>query len=182
MELPWDLLYLTPRKNFKKNFFAYCHYNITMPSHCVWLWFHIGSIHMAIPAFGFEGHILSRGLSGAGARSIARLARPCVDRSFTHVHVYSRAHDDFFSCFKASIQRSDEDWRLLAFLSSSITLTDKNCSQNKKKGLASALPASVAGSSYLSSSKVKNKDHWTTNVIDRTVSVEQTERPSSRKA
>ena len=55
-------------------------------------------------------------------------------------------------------------------------------SNQKKKGNASALPASVAGSSCLSSSKVKNKDRWTTNGIDRTVSVEQTERPSSRKA
>ena len=46
----------------------------------------------------------------------------------------------------------------------------------------SSLPASVAGFSYLSSSKVKNKGRWTTNAIDRTVSVEQTERASSRKA
>ena len=44
---------------------------------------------------------------------------------------------------------------------------------NQKKGHASALSASLAGSSYLSSSKMKNKDRWRTNGIDRT---------SSRKA
>ena len=43
----------------------------------------------------------------------------------THVRVYSRAtHVDFFW---------DEDWRLLAILSSSITSTAKNCSQTKKE-------------------------------------------------
>ena len=50
----------------------------------------------------------------------------------THVRVYSKAtYDDFFSAFFDP--RSDEDWHLLAFLSSSITSTDKNCSQTKKK-------------------------------------------------
>ena len=99
-----------------------------------------------------------------------------------YLRVYSRARWLFF--LLSSIQRRDEDWPLLAFLSSSITSTDKNWSQTKKKkkGHVSALPASVAGSSYLSSSKVKNKDRWTTNGIDRTVSVAQTERVSSRKA
>ena len=96
------------------------------------------------------------------------------------MRVYSRAHDDFFFCFLRSNDRTKTGVCLLSFLLQSLRLT-KTVLKTKRKGLASALPASVAGSSYLSSSKVKNKDHWTTNGIDRTVSVEQTERPSSPK-
>ena len=132
----------------------------------------------AIPAFGFEGHILAAVSRGPAPGRSRGWPGPAFDRS------HSRADDVFFFFFflPSSIQRSDEDWRLLAFLSSSITSTDKKLFSNQKKGHASALPASVAGSSYLSSSKVKNKDRWTTNGIDRTVSVEHTERLSSRKA
>ena len=124
--------------------------------------------------------VISQPRSLGGRRPVDRAAGAALRLiDFTHVRVYSRAtHDDFFFLL-SSIQRRDEDSPLFAFLSSSITSTDKNCSQTKKKGYASALPA---GSSYLSSSKVKNKDRWTANGIDRTVSIEQTERASSRKA
>ena len=138
------------------------------------------ALSTAIPGFGFEGHF---------AAAVSRGRRP-VDRAagaalrlidVTHVRVYSGPGLLTVTFFLlSSIQRRDKDWPLLAFLFSSITSTDKNCSETKKKGHASALPASVAGSSYLSSSKVKNKDRWTTNGIDRTVSVEKTERASSR--
>ena len=61
----------------------------------------------------------------------------------THVRVCYRATwNDFFHL--SSIQHSGEDWRSLAFLSFSITLTDKNCSQTEKIGHASALTASVS--------------------------------------
>ena len=128
--------------------------------------------------------VISQPRSLGGRRPVDRAAGAALRLiGFTHVRVYSRAtHDDFFSAFKASVQRRDEDWPLLAFLSSSITSTDKTVLKPKKKGHASALSASIAGSSYLSSSRVKNKDRWTTNGIDWTVSVEQTERASSRKA
>ena len=86
----------------------------------------------------------------------------------------------FFFCLRSN-DRTKTGVCLLSFLLRSLRLT-KIVLKPKKKGHASALPASVAGSSYLSSSKVKNKDRWTTNGIDRTVSVEHTERPSSRKA
>ena len=127
--------------------------------------------------------VISRPRSLGGRRPVDRAAGAGLRMiDLTHVRVCSRAtHDDSFFLL-SSIKRRDKDWPLLAFLSSSITSTDKNCSQTKKKGHASVLPASVAGPSYLSSSKLKNKDRWTTNGIDRTVSVEQTERASSCKA
>ena len=84
----------------------------------------------------------------------------------------------FFFCLLRSNDRTKTGVCLLSFLLRSLRLT-KIVLKPKKKGHASALPASVAGSSCLSSSKVKNKDRWTTNGIDRTVSVEHTERPSS---
>ena len=42
-----------------------------------------------------------------------------------------------FFCF---LRRSDEDWRLLAFLFPLITLTDKNCSQTEKKAMQALFP------------------------------------------
>ena len=87
---------------------------------------------------------------------------PAFDQSYS----CTRVPQSWLFFLLSLIQRSDKDWRLLAFLSSSITSTDWNCSQTKKKGHATALPASVAGSSYLSSSKVKkqrsfyDQRHW----------------------
>ena len=136
------------------------------------------------PGLRFRKSHLSRGLSAAGARSIARLARPCVWsisfqswRCFFFFFFFF-----FFAFFDPTIGRrlafacfpfffDHFDWQKLF--------------SNQKKWpckRSEPLPASVVGSSYLSSSKVKNKDRWTTNGIDRTVSVEHTERPSSRKA
>ena len=132
----------------------------------------------AIPAFGLK--VISQPRSLGGRCPVDRAAGAAL--RLIDLTPELTMFFFFFFFLPSSIQRSDEDWRLLAFLSSSITSTDKNCSQTKKrKGHAIALPDSVAGSSYLSSSKVKNKDRWTTNGIDRTVSVEHTERPSSRK-
>ena len=131
----------------------------------------------AIPAFGFEGHI-SAAVSRRPAPGRLRGWRsPAFDRS------HSRDDDFFFFffCLLRSNDRTETGVCLLSFLLRSLRLT-KTVLKPKKKGHASALPASVAGSSYLSSSKMKNKDHWTTNGIDRTVSVEHTERPPSCKA
>ena len=143
--------------------------------------------------------VLFFGQGSTTRRTLTLLHRRPVDRAagaalglidLTHVRVYSRAtHNDLFSSFllsndqtKTKNLRSDKNWRLLALLSSPITSTNKSCSQTENKGHASALPTPVEGSSCQSSSKVKNKDRWTTNAIDRTVSVEQTERALSRKA
>ena len=93
----------------------------------------------------------------------------------------------FFFCLLRCNDRTKTGVCLLSFLLRSLRLT-KIVLKPKKKWpckRSEPLPASVAGSSYLSSStgkKKKNKDRWTTNGIDRTVSVEHTERPSSRKA
>ena len=125
--------------------------------------------------------VISQPQSLGGRRPVDRAAGT-AQRSInlTHVRVYSRAtQNDFF--LLSSIQRSDEDWRSLAFISLRSLRLTKIVLKPKNKGHASALPASVAGSSYLSSSKVKNKDRWTTNGILRAVSIEQTERASSRK-
>ena len=115
-----------------------------------------------------------------GRRPVDRTAGAALRLiDLTPVRVYSRAtHDDFFFCFLRSNDRTETGVCFLSFLLRSLRLTKTVLKQPKKKGHASALPASVAGSSYLSSSK----DRWTTNGIDRTVSVEQTERASSRKA
>ena len=129
----------------------------------------------------FRSSFHSRGLSGAGARSIARLVRPCV---WSILLMYACTPKLLtMSFFSAFFDPTKTGVCLLSFLLRSVRLT-KTFLKPKKKGHASALPASVAGSSYLSSCKVKNKDRWTTNGIDRTVSVEQTERlaASSRKA
>ena len=130
----------------------------------------------AIPAFGFEGHFTAA--VSRGWRPVDRTAGPALRLiDLTPVRVYSRAtHDDFFFCFLRSNDRTKTGVCFLSFLLRSLRLTKTVL--KPKKGHASALPASVAGSSYLSSSK----DRWTTNGIDRMVSVEQTERASSGKA
>ena len=127
--------------------------------------------------------VISQPRSLGGRRPVDRAAGAAVRLiDLTHVCVYSRAtHDDFFSAF------FDPIGRRLAFACFPLFFDHfgwQKLFSNQKKGHASGIPASVAGSSYtyLSSPKVKNKDRWTTNGIDRTVSVEQTERPSSRKA
>ena len=105
--------------------------------------------------------VISQPRSLGGRRPVDRAAGAALRLiDLTHVRVYSKAtHDDFL--LLSSIQRSDQDWRSLAFLSSSITSADKNCSQTKNKrpckrpNLPPPPPPSVAGSSFLRSSKVK---------------------------
>ena len=138
----------------------------------------------AILAFGFVGHFTA---------AVSRVQHP-VDRAagaalrlldLTHVRVWCWPTPELrtmtFFCFFRSNDRTKMVVAHASFPFSSINSTDKNCSQIQKKRPCT-LPASVACSSYLSSSKVKNKDRWTTGAIDRTVSVEQTEGASSRKA
>ena len=131
----------------------------------------------------FRRSFHSRCLSAAGARSIAWLERLCVWSILLMYACTPELLAMTFFCFLWSNNRTKTGVCFFS-LFSSITSTDKNCSQTKKKKKchASALPSPVAGSSYLISFKVKNKDSWTTNAIDPTVSVEQTERASSRIA
>ena len=130
----------------------------------------------AISAFSFEGHI-SAAVSRGPAPGRSRGWRgPAFDRSYCACPELTMT----FFCFLRSNDRTKTGVCLLSFLLRSLRLT-KTVLKPKKKGHASALPAPVAGSSYLSSSKVKNKDRWTTNAFDRAVSVEQTERASSHK-
>ena len=94
----------------------------------------------AIPAFGFEGHFTAAVSRGPVPGRSRGWRGPAFDRSYSYTRVlqsYSRPSMTFF--LLSSIQQSDEDWRLLAFLSSSITSTDKNCSQTKKKKAMQAL-------------------------------------------
>ena len=61
----------------------------------------------------------------------------------------------------SSIQRIDEDWPLLTFLSSSITSTDKNCSQTKKKKpckRSSRLSGGLVVSEFFQSEKQRSLD------------------------
>ena len=128
-----------------------------------WLWSSVDDLDESFPplhgdpGLRFRRSFLSRGLSGAGAWSIARLARPCVWSILLRV---SRADDDFFFLL-SSIQRSDEDWRLLAVFSSSITSTDKNCSQTKKKRpckRSSRLSGGLLVSDFFQSEKPRSLD------------------------
>ena len=67
------------------------------------------------PGLRFRRSFHSRCLSGAGARSIARLARPCV---WSILLMFTCTPELLTVTFflLSSIQRSDEDWCLLAFL------------------------------------------------------------------
>ena len=137
----------------------------------------------AVPAFGFEGHftaVVSRGVSGVCARSIAPLAQPCV---WSNLFLYACTPElitmTFFS-FLRSHDQTKTGVRLLSFLLRSFRLTKSVL--KRKKALQALFPPEWQAPFYLSSSKVKNTDRWTTGAIDRTVSVKQTERPPSRKA
>ena len=102
--------------------------------HCLSLSLSLHIQNTAIPAFGFEGHI-SAAVSRGPAPGRSRGWRgPAFDRSYCACPELTMT---FF--LLSSIQRSDEDWRLLAFFSSSITSTDKKCSQTKKKKAMQAL-------------------------------------------
>ena len=136
----------------------------------------VGSLNTAIPALGFEGHFTAAVSRGPAPGRSHGWRGPAFDRSYACTPELLTM--TFFFCFLRS-DRTKTGVCLLFFLLRSLRLTKTVL--KPKKGHASALPASVAGSSYLSSSKVKNKDRWTTNGIDRTVSVEQTERASSHK-
>ena len=125
--------------------------------------------------------VISQQRSLGGLRPVDRAAGAALRSiDLTHVRVYSRAiHNDFFSAFFDPTKG-----RRLAFACFPFFFDHfdwQKLFSNHKKCHASALPAPVEGSSYLSSSKVKNKDRWTTNGIDRTVSVEQTEEHSHAK-
>ena len=136
----------------------------------------------AIPVFGFEGHFTAAVSRGPAPRWSRGWHGPAFDRSYSCTRVLQRYSWWLFFLLSSIQDRTKTGVCLLSFLR--LLRLTKTVLKLKKKGLASALSASVAGSSYLSSSKVKNKDRWTTNGIDRTVSVEQTERlaASSRKA
>ena len=111
----------------------------------------------AIPAFGFEGHI-SAAVSRGPAPGRSRGWRgPAFDRSYCACPELTMT---FFSLLP-SIQRSDEDWRLPAFFSSSITSTDKNCSQTKKKRpckRSSCLSGGLLVSDFFQSEKQRSLD------------------------
>ena len=99
------------------------------------------AVHVARRSRPSVSKVISQPRSLGGRRRVDHAAGAALRLiDLTHVRVYSRAtHDDFFFLL-SSIQRSDEDWRLLAFLSSSITSTDKNCSQTKKKAMQALFP------------------------------------------
>ena len=111
---------------------------------------------MAIPAFGFEGHFTAA--VSRGRRPVDRAAGAAL-RLIDLTRVlpsYSR-----WLFFLLSSIRSDEDWRLLAFLSSSITSTDKNCSQTKKRPCkrSSRLSGGLLVSEFFQSEKQRSLNH-----------------------